>query len=270
MNSPKWVRLAGAVGILSVTWTESGMAQNANQLQPNQQNQAGQKPVGTPTPGNADANNQARNQASPSQFNSIGQQPWFDNTAVRDQLQLDDKQFNQLNRGYNQAWSQYDKKWGEINSNTDLTPQQRMQQLQQLDSQFYRDFSNTVDSTFTNPGARQRFNELGLQYRGYSAFNDPTLQEQLRLTPEQQQRFDQYNNDWSQRWSRWNTAYPQNQQQVTTQYNDWRNNYWNNINQTLTPQQQQIWNAMTGKQYQFPADAYFQTNATTTAKPVIP
>jgi|GEM_PF-3106783 len=270
MKSPQWIRFAAAVGILSLTWTDAASAQNANQLQQNQQNQAAQNQVGTPVPGNADANNQAKNQISPNQFNSISQQPWFGNAAVRDQLQMNDTQFNQLNRGYNQAWSQYDKGWGEINSNQKLTPQQRAQQIQQLDSRFYRDLSGSVDATFTSPAARKRFNELGLQYRGYSAFSDPTLQQQLGLTPEQQQRFTQYNSDWNQRWSRWNTTYPQNQQQVTTQYNDWRNGYWNNVNQTLTPQQQQMWNNMTGKQYEFPADVYFQNNTTTTAKPVIP
>lgn len=269
MSTFKWIPFATVLGSLSLAWTATSFAQNANQLQPNQ-NQTGQNQVGTPVPGNADASNRARNQNTTAGFNTINQQPWFSNTAVRDQLQLNDAQFSQLNRGYNQAWSQYYKSWAQIMSNQELTPQQRDQQLQKLDSGFYRDFSNTVDSTFTNPGARQRFNELGLQYRGYSAFSDPILQQQLELTPEQQQRFSQYQNDWNQRWNRWNTTYSQNPAQVTTQYNEWRNGYRNSLNQTLTPQQQQIWNSLTGKVYDFPADVYFQNTTTTTAKPVIP
>lgn len=198
--------------------------------------------------------------------NGYAQTPWFSNPAVRQQLQLNDQQYNQLNQSYGKAWTQYNKERNLIDNK--LTPEQRQQREGELSSSFQRSFSPAVDSTFANPAARQRYNQLHWQYQGYDAFRDPAVRQQLNLSAEQQQKLNQYGSDWDKQYSTWQNQYPQNRDQVTQQFTNARRDMQQRINGVLTPEQQKQWNAMTGKHYNFPAEVYFPgTTTNTTLKP---
>ncbi len=208
----------------------------------------------------------AQNGAQVGVYNGYPQTPWFSNPSVRQQLQLNEQQYNQLNQSYGKAWTQYNKERNLIDNK--LTPEQRQQREGELSSSFQRSFSPAVDSTFSDPAARQRYNQLYWQYQGYDAFRDPTVQQQLNLTPEQQQKLNQYGTAWNQQYHTWQTQYPQNREQVRQQFRDARRASRQRIDSVLTPEQQQQWNKMVGKPYEFPEDVYFpQTTTNTTLKP---
>jgi hypothetical protein len=195
------------------------------------------------------------NTASGGNFNGINQSPWFGNNATRQQLQINEQQYNQLNNNYQKAYSRYNDGLNGLDRN--LTPQAREQRQMQLHDQFRQDFSAGTNDVYTDPTARQRFNGMDYQYRGYSAFNDPTVQKQLNLTDAQRQKFNQYGQDWNQQHSNWQQEYPRNQQLVGKQFSASRVQMQDRIKSTLTPDQQQQWNQMSGQPYNFTPDMYF-------------
>ena len=104
---------------------------------------------------------------------------------------MNDQQFNQMNQAYQQAFHQYQQRANQLNENANLTPRQRTAQMQQLQAQFNQQFGQTVDTTFTDPQLRQRFNQLDWQYRPFAAFNDATVNRELQMTPQQQRQMRQ-------------------------------------------------------------------------------
>jgi hypothetical protein len=207
--------------------------------------------------------------ASGGNFNGINQSPWFGNQATRQQLELNDTQFKQLNRNYGTAWDRYNEGINALDPN--LTPQARQQRQMELSNQFRKDFNSGINDVFTDPAARQRFNGLDWQYRGYDAFNDPTVQQRLNLTAVQRQQFNQYGSDWNQQYGNWRSQYSQNQQDVNRQFTASQAQMQDRIKSTLTPDQQRQWSQMSGEPFNFTPDVYFGTQSTTTtAKPVIP
>ncbi len=64
-------------------------------------------------------------------------------------------------------------------------PISETQQMEMLQNQFNDRFNQNVNSTLTDPGARSRFEQLNRQYMGLSNFNNPAIQKQLNLTPQQ-------------------------------------------------------------------------------------
>lgn len=196
--------------------------------------------------------------------------PWFNNPGVRQELKLNDDQYNALNRQYQQAWVEYNKNRSLVDSSLSL--QQQAQREAALRQSFNKQFSPAVDSTFTDQAARDRYNQLYTQYRGYSAFQDPAVQQQLNLTPEQQQKLDQYNSDWNKQFSNWRTDYPANRETVAKQMREARQTARRNIDSTLTPAQRAQWNRMMGQPYEFHPEVYFPSQPTnnTTLKPVNP
>jgi len=199
-------------------------------------------------------------------YNGYSQTPWFSDPAVRQELQLNEQQYNQLNQSYGKSWTAYNKERNLID--TKLTPEQRQQREGELSASFHRSFAPAIDTTFTTPAARARYNQLHWQYQGYDAFRDPAVQQQLNLTAEQQRQLNQYGTAWNQQYNTWRTEYPQNRAQVRKEYQEARRDARQRINTVLTPQQQQQWNTMVGKTYDFPADVYFpQATTNTTLKP---
>ena len=178
---------------------------------------------------------------------------------MRQQLQLSDEQFNKLNKGYTQSWSQYNQ--GLSGLDKSLAEDQRLQRQQELSGGFSRDFSKTLDNVFTDKSARQRYNQMDWQYRGYGAFNDPTVQQQLKLNDEQRQTFNKYQNEWNQQLNTWQREFGNDRNGVANRFRDTNKELQNRINSTLTPEQRTIWTDLIGKPYDFPADVYLQNGA---------
>lgn len=196
--------------------------------------------------------------------------PWFSNPSVREELKLNDDQYNALNRKYESAWVEYNKNRTVVDSSLSL--QKQAQREAALRQSFNKQFSPAVDATITDQVARDRYYQLHNQYRGYSAFQDPAIQQELNLTPEQQQKLDQYNADWAKQTANWRTDYPAKRETVAKQMREARQAARKNIDNTLTPAQRARWNAITGQPYEFHSDVYFpgQTTPTTTLKPINP
>jgi Spy/CpxP family protein refolding chaperone len=155
---------------------------------------------------------------------------------------------------------------------TNLTPEQRAQKEAELRVNFERDFAPAVSAVFADQTARQRYNQLYLQYQGYGAFQDPIVQQQLNLTPQQQQQFNQFATDWNRQYTTWVTTYPTNREHVGKAFREARRDARHRITTVLTPAQQTTWTNMTGHVYEFQPEVYFpaQTTTTTTLKPVVP
>jgi hypothetical protein len=195
----------------------------------------------------------------PSNFylnNNPSQNPFFNDPGVRRQLNLNDNQFNALNRAYQNAYARYNRSLQGLGQN--LTPQQRQMQMQNFNNQFYDEFGRTVDSTFTDPRLRARYEQLRTQQMGFSAFNNPQIQRQFNLTPQQMVQIRQMASVWREQLNRmrgqdgvvnYNNIDPQ---QWSTMYNQ----YWDQINGVLTPEQQQMWRQLTGERYNFSPQYY--------------
>jgi hypothetical protein len=117
----------------------------------------------------------------------ITQTPWFNDAGVRKQLGLNDAQFNQLNKSYSQY---FDKYRGGFDQFGKLNDQQRMQRAMELTGTFYNTFGQTSRDVLT-PDQTARFQQLYLQYRGPAALTDPSIQDTLKLTPQQRQTLQQ-------------------------------------------------------------------------------
>jgi hypothetical protein len=183
-------------------------------------------------------------------FNASAQSPFFANTAVQQELGLNPTQVDQLNRAYQTALNRYNQ--GLAGLDAALTPEQRAQRIQQLQTAFNTDFSGNLGTTFTDPAMQQRFNQLNLQSQGLGAFLSSSVQQQLNLTAEQRRQMAELARDWRQQFTdlrRNDRAEPVMTQQ---QVNDLQTRFTQQVNSILTPQQQQAWSRLIGQRFNFP------------------
>ena len=192
-------------------------------------------------------------------YGGIQQSPWFGNPSIRQQLQLNDDQYNRMNKSYGQAWDRYNKGLTGLDKN--LAEQQRMQRYQELNGGFYKDFSGGIDEVFPDKAARQRYNQMDWQYRGYGAFNDPYVQKQLSLNEEQRQKFNQYDREWNTQMNNWRREFRNDRDGIANRFRESRRELQNRINSTLTPEQRTMWTDMNGKPFDFSPDVYFESDS---------
>jgi hypothetical protein len=190
-------------------------------------------------------------------YGTPGATPWFGDQVVRQQLNLTNDQFNALQRAYNQAWSRYQTELGQVGRYSP-TDAQRIKKMSDLQASFYQNLNGAVDRSITNPQQRQRYNQLYLQYQGYNAFSDPGVQQNLNLTSEQREKLNQYGQDWNRQMAALQQAYQTNPAAATLRYNQLMQQQAQRYSSVLTPQQQQMWQEMTGQPYTFPAGTYFE------------
>ena len=188
----------------------------------------------------------------------IGRTPWFNNLEIRHQFKLTDEQYNQLNKGYAESYGQYQQ--GMQNLGKDLTAEQRAQKMGEMHQGFNKTFSTTANEVFTDPQQRSRYDQLYLQYQGYNAFADPTVQQKLNLTSEQRQQIGQYGQEWHQQMDDLGRTYQTDREDTTTKYNEMRKQSGERMNTVLTPEQRTSWQQMTGETYNFQPNSYFQAN----------
>jgi hypothetical protein len=243
---------AGASGTTNSTQGAAGAAGSA-------QFGAGQNQFG--------ANLQAEGQFSASNrnFGQVHRTPWFNDPGVRQQLNLNDNQFNQLSRAYQDAYTRYNQ--GAAGLKNTLPEQQRMQQLQRLQARFHQDFNTSLDTTFTDPRLRQRYNQLNWQYQGPMAFNDPLMRQQLNLTPDQQQQLRRLGYRWHQQLGGMRGPGGNNPRLTQQQWNALRVQYQNQLGGILSPAQQQAYSQLIGQPYDFPVNMYLQSDANAAAQP---
>jgi hypothetical protein len=182
-------------------------------------------------------------------FGGINQTPWFAPTQLRSQLGLTPNQFTQLNNAYAQAWSAYNSSMSQLGN---LNEAQHAARMQELSNSFYQNFNQSAASILTDP-SRQRFGQLGLQYRGYQAFMDPAIAQQMKLTADQQRRIALVQQQYEGRLSQFARENGPGSDRVglSRQFNDLRKAMNHDIESVLRPTQLRQWQTMTGNWYDF-------------------
>ncbi len=249
---------AGGVGTAGPA-TGVGPA-NVGNLNPNAAAQGNTRSNANATRRNANANGTANPNVNANGFNNgISRTPFFNDAGARRQLNMNDAQYNAMNRAYQDAYTRYNQEANKLATNPALTPEQRDLQLQQLQLQFNQQLTGTVNNTLTSPQMQSRYNQLNRQYMGYDAFNDPAVRQQLNLTPDQVRQLRTLSSNWRQQLQQFRSSggkdlgsidqsqWAQLQQQFATQ-----------LNGVLTPEQQQLWMQQTGQPYAFSPNVYFE------------
>jgi hypothetical protein len=203
------------------------------------------------------------NTNAPFNFNGITQSPFFADPGVRRQLNLNNNQFNTMNGAWQNAFNRFNTAANNLKANTNLSEQQRAQEMARLESQFNRDIGTSVDSTLTNPQLRNRFSQLNRQFMGFNTFNDPAIRQQLNLTPQQLREIRQLNTEWRRQMQAFQqntgTNNPQASQAAWNQF--WAQNG-ARLNAILTPAQQQQWAQLTGEPFVFSQSSFFPGSTT--------
>jgi hypothetical protein len=189
-------------------------------------------------------------------YGGPAQTPWFGDQDVREQFKLSNDQYKVLSKAYGEAWAHYNSGLGQLGNG--LTEAQRAQKMRDLQAAFYQSVNGSVDRLISDPQQRQRYNQLHLQYQGYAAFNDPTIQQKLNLSNEQRQKLAQYGQEWNQQMSALHQAYQTDPIGTTNRYHEMVKQNNQRFNSVLNQQQQQAWQQMTGASFNFPPGVYFQ------------
>jgi hypothetical protein len=255
-------------------------------------------------------------------FNGMSRTPFFADPGARQQLGLNNNQFNRLNAAYQRALERQNRRLARMNTagtgtattstnsgvtgtaptgsatdgasgaqrTTGIRNDQRLQaranagtlnddarlqardnlndigedrtdarsrqeELQQFANQFDSEFTGVVDSTFTDPAMRQRFNQLNLQHQGIGAFSDPQIAQQLNLTAQQRQQMRALAGEWRQQLRQLQAGRRTNL--TTQQFNALQSQFLGRVNTVLTPEQQQQWAQLIGPIHNFPMTAFF-------------
>lgn len=183
------------------------------------------------------------------QFNygGITQQPWFADQGIRQQLRLNDNQYNQLNKAWGTQWQTYSRGMGQLNN---VPEDQRAARMSEMNQNFNRGFSTATKDVFT-PEQQQRYNQLYYQYQGYNAFNDPQVQQKLNLTDAQKQKLRQYSTQFQTQQNDINKSVTTDRQGAGKRFGELRNRDRDFTNSFLTDEQRQTWRQMTGEPYTF-------------------
>jgi hypothetical protein len=250
---------SGGAGAAAATGQASAGANTGATVQPGTgQLQTGGNVPGQGQLGSAPFPNNDYNFTGPRQI------PFFTDPAVRRQLALNQNQFNRLNQAHQDAFMQFNQGVGRLGSN--LTPQQRMQQMQLLENQFNQQFGQTLDTTFTDPRFRTRFNQLNWQFQPFDAFREPMVRQQLQLTPQQQRQMRTLAAQWRQQMQRMRRAGNDIDPTLADeQFAQMQAQFQQQMDQLLTPQQRQSWNQLIGERFTFPRTAFFPQNTAGTA-----
>jgi len=180
-------------------------------------------------------------------FLRYGQQPWFGEPGIRQQLKLTDEQYNRLNQAYSPAYSSLNNSMAGLGS---LNERERQARIQQNYGTFSRSLGTAYQDVLS-PEQQARFNQLWSQYRGYDALLDPTTAQKLNLTEQQLQDLRKYDAAYQQRMQQLWTQYGTNKDMALNAYKQFQPQVSQQINGTLTPEQSRQWQQMTGEPYGF-------------------
>jgi hypothetical protein len=201
-------------------------------------------PGSTGAPGAPGPGASGQSFSAPSAFGGWGSSPWFSGAGIRNQLNLNNQQFNQLNEAYQQSFNRFRTGVEQLNK---LDAAQRAQRLAELSQTFQQDFTGTAQGIL-NPQQLERYNQLFLQYRGLDALNDPTIQKRLNLTDEQRTKLREFS---SLRLEDLTTDNLNNRAAALKRYNDLRARQADQLQSLLNAQQMQSWRQMIGQPFTF-------------------
>jgi hypothetical protein len=243
----------GAQGAGNAGSGQTGGAQPGGQagVQPPAAGNTAPTPAGAPTP--------VRPPTAPGTNFGAGQQPFFSDPGVRRQLNLNNQRFDELSRHYTELMGRFQQDAAELQNNN-LPPQQREARLRELQRSFNQEFSRSANQFFADEVQRRRFNQLSLQFQGFGAFNHPAVQQQLRLSPEQQQQLLNLEREWTAQLENLRRGFRTDIPGTGSRFNDLRALNAQRIDSILTREQQRVWRELLGDPYEFPAPLYFEAN----------
>jgi hypothetical protein len=186
----------------------------------------------------------------------VPQTPWFSPAPIRQQVfKINDDQFSKLNQAYSEAWARYNKSIGGLDAT--LSAQQRADQMRTMEQDFFKNFNTASTTILTDAEQRQRFDQLNWQWRGFGAFQDPTVVQRLNLTKEQLARLNEFNQQWTTQMSDLGPMFTHDRLEAQRRFEKMQGDMGTRINTVSTPEQLQTWRQMTGPPYAFPSTIYF-------------
>lgn len=188
-------------------------------------------------------------------FGGVGSTPWFSNPGVRQELKLNDEQFNRLDRDYRQNWDRYQNDLRGIG--TGLSEQQRRERALELERSFNQNFNHTSQDIFADAAQRDRFNQLYLRYQAYGAFNDADLRRRMNLSQDQINRINELERNWQRDMNTMRREFASDRLSATRRYREWNRQHNEQLNQILNEDQRRLWRDSAGNPYEFSPDIYF-------------
>lgn len=253
-SAPAWSQATGAAGTAGAAAQAGGSpSPAASATQAGGPGQAATATQGTGR-GNAGMGAQVFNP-----FSGSNQTPFFANPAVRQELQLNNQQFNRLNQNFLQNRQAFNARLDALQAQGNLTPAQRLQ----LAQQFNRQFSTGLNGVFTNQQNLNRFNQLTLQSQGFNAFLNPAIHQQLNLTADQQARLSVMASQWNSTLQHLTPEFRSNPGAVQPQLDRLQREQAQQLQLILNPQQLQTWRQLIGEPFSFPASTFFPAQGTT-------
>ena len=92
---------------------------------------------------------------------------------------------------------------------------------------------------------------MGLQYRGYSAFDDARLQRELNLNDTQRRQLRDLNNSWNTELETLRGTYASNRGETENRFNQLRERTRTNFEGILNDQQRTAYDEMIGNRFEF-------------------
>lgn len=183
--------------------------------------------------------------------------PWFNNSDVRNQIKLNNDQYNALTKDYDTYWNKYTTARTELDD--ELDDIQRRRRESELHQEFQESLSQSLDRVLTDRIARRRYDELYNQYRGYRTFHDPRIQKQLEMTSEQLAELDLLDREWNLELDRLRQNFEINRPVAMRELKHARRAMRERILELLTPEQNDLYVQLTGEAYEFPEAVYIPT-----------
>lgn len=172
--------------------------------------------------------------------------PLYRMDDVARSLTLTPEQVNRLNQLSQQLQGRYGT---DFNSISNLSPAERSRRILELQQRFGNEWMTGARDIF-NDQQLNRYRQLDLQFRGFSAFADPAIRQRLNLTDAQMQQVQQAQ-DWARQQMQALTRQGLDQASRDNLYRNYVTEYRDRINQILTPEQRQTWTQLSGEPFNF-------------------
>jgi hypothetical protein len=198
----------------------------------------------------ASAQKQPPPQSPQPQINRSAQQyppALYQMNDVSKSLNLTQEQMGNLNKVSEQTRAQYRDNYNKLNT---LNGNERFAREQELNRQYYGDWNKGARSVF-NDNQWNRYQQLNYQHDGFNALYDPNIQKRLNLTSEQARRLDEQRAWSQQQMEEINRTGATDATKGSQMYRDYWKQHDERFNKYLTPDQQKLWQEMTGERYEF-------------------
>jgi hypothetical protein len=172
---------------------------------------------------------------------------------VSKSMNLTQDQLTNLNKLTDQTQAKYRDNYNKLGT---LNDADRAARAQELNRQYYGDWNKGASGIF-NEDQMNRYQQLNFQYGGFNTLNDPAVQKQLNLTPDQIKNLNEHTNWRNQQLQEINGIGVNDPTKGTQMYQDYWKQHQERFGKYLNSEQQKTWQQMTGEPYGF--QPYFST-----------